>query len=378
MEVYLDNASTMPVRPEVIEAMRPYWTERYGNPSSLHGQGLEAKKAIAEARQIIAGEIGCHPNEIVFTSGGTEGDNLAVKGFAFANRAKGNHIITTATEHHAVLESLRWLKEFGFEVTVLDTDRNGVVTPDRVERAIRPNTILAAIQYANNEIGTIQPIADIGNCLEAHNIALFTDAVQAVGHRPISVSENHITMMSAAAHKFGGVKGTGFLYVREGTALTPILHGGPQEMKLRAGTENVPGIVGMATALVCSNRDAAERTARIAQLRDRLQAGICNGLDEVLVNAGEAERLPGTLNVSVKGVEAASVLVYLDLAGICSSGGSACTSASGEVSHVLQAIGVPEEYIRGSVRFTVSDAVQDEEIDRVIRVFVDTVHQLRR
>ena len=394
MAIYFDNAASMKTRAEALAAAMPYLAEEYGNPSSLHSPGLSAKKAIQKAREDIATCLWCRPNEIVFTSGGTESANLAIKGFFEANCERGKHIITTNIEHHAVSGSIEWLRRQGAEVTILSVDGEGLITAEQIEAAIRPDTILIAIQFANNEIGTVQPVAKIAAVAKRYGIAFFTDAVQAVGHLPFamgstvgagklpvgSTSRDYegVTMLSASAHKFGGPKGVGFLFVREGTKLVPQMHGGPQEMRLRAGTENVPGIVGMATALIISCRELRENMARMTALRNAMMDRILEEIPDSRVNGSRASRLAGNVSVSLAGVEAASVLVLMDMAGIACSGGSACTSAEGRVSHVIEAIGVPQGYQNGTVRFTFSGDTTREDVDAAVQALEEAVRKLRK
>lgn len=373
--IYLDHAATTHVKEEALNAMLPYLREQFGNPSSLHGPGLAAKKALRSARERIAAVLGCEINEILFTSGGTESDNQAIKGFLLANPAKGKHIITSAIEHPAVLRTCEFMKRFGYELTVLKPDENGIISAKDVERAIRPDTALISIQYANNEIGVVEPIREIGETAEERGIAFHTDAVQAVGQLPIDLKTLPVTMLSASGHKFGAPKGVGFLYVRNGTKLEPLLHGGPQEKRLRAGTENVPSIVAMAKALELT---AGVATGTYVQtLRDHMEARIRAGIPDIIINGAAAPRLPGSLSISIGGVEATSVLVFLDLAGIAASGGSACSSAENKPSEVLQAIGREEPYLSGTVRFTFSADNTLEEADLAADVLRETVMKLR-
>ncbi|MBQ6105113.1 MAG: cysteine desulfurase [Lachnospiraceae bacterium] len=373
--IYLDHAATTRVKEEALNAMLPYLREQFGNPSSLHGPGLAAKKALRSARERIAAVLGCEINEILFTSGGTESDNQAIKGFLLANPAKGKHIITSAIEHPAVLRTCEFMKRFGYELTVLKPDVNGIISAKDVERAIRPDTALISIQYANNEIGVVEPIREIGETAEERGIAFHTDAVQAVGQLPIDLKTLPVTMLSASGHKFGTPKGVGFLYVRNGTKLEPLLHGGPQEKRLRAGTENVPSIVAMAKALELT---AGVATGTYVQtLRDHMEARIRAEIPDIIINGAAAPRLPGSLSISIGGVEATSVLVFLDLAGIAASGGSACSSAENKPSEVLQAIGREEPYLSGTVRFTFSADNTLEEADLAADVLRETVMKLR-
>lgn len=393
MAIYLDNAAAMRAKAEALAAAMPYMAEQFGNPSSLHTPGLTAKKAIQKAREDIATCLWCKPNEVVFTSGGTESDNLAIKGFFEANKGKGKHIITTNIEHPAVSESIAWLKTQGAEVTVLAVDGEGMITAEQVARAIRPDTILVAVQFANNEIGTIQPIAEIATVAKERGVACFVDAVQAVGHLPFALGSTEgagklplgatprdyegITMLSASAHKFGGPKGVGFLFVREGTKLAPVLHGGPQEMHLRAGTENVPGIVGTAAALIVSCRELRENLPRVRALRDRMMHRITGEIPDSRVNGSRIHRLAGNVNVSFSGVEASSILVLMDMAGIACSGGSACSSASGKLSHVIEALHIPPEYENGTIRLTISPDTTQAEIDGAVTALAGIVAKLR-
>ncbi|MBO4696317.1 MAG: cysteine desulfurase [Lachnospiraceae bacterium] len=397
--IYLDNAATARVKNEAYEAMLPFLKEQFGNPSSLHGPGLAAKKAMQSARERIAGILGCETNEILFTSGGTEADNLAVKGYLLANPSKGKHIITSAIEHPAVLRSCEFMKKLGYELTVLKPDQNGIISAEAAERAIRPDSALISIQYANNEIGVIEPVEEIAKAAAAHGIAFHTDAVQAAGQLPIDLKTLPVTMLSASGHKFGAPKGIGFLYVRSGTKLEPLLHGGPQEKRLRAGTENVPAIAAMARALeltACGSdsgsvnadggmsagkeipQTCSPTAAYIQSLRDHMESRIRAEIPDVIINGEGAPRLPGTLSVSIGGVEAATVLVFLDLAGIAASGGSACSSAENKPSEVLRAIGREEPYRTGTVRFTFSADNTKEEADYAADVLRETVTKLRK
>ena len=372
--IYLDHAATTKVCEQALTAMLPYLREEFGNPSSLHGPGLLAKKAMQQARAEIAGLLGCETNEILFTSGGTEADNWAIQGYLLGNPAAGKHIITSAVEHPAVLKTCEFMKRFGYEVTVLPVTKEGVVTPESVRQAIRKDTALITVQTANNEIGTVEPIEEIGRIAAERGIAFHTDAVQAVGTLPIDLKSLPVTMLSASGHKFGGPKGVGFLYVKNGTKLEPLLHGGPQEKRMRAGTENVPGIVGMATALSETLRQDYES---VRELRDYAERRILSEIPDVRINGAAANRLPGSLSVSIGGVEAVSVLVFLDLAGIAASGGSACTSAENKPSEVLRAIGTEEPYLSGTVRFTFSADNVREEANYAVDVLKETVKKLR-
>ena len=376
--VYLDNAATTAVSPEVLETMLPYFTEHFGNPSSVHATGRDARKAIENARRQVAAAIGAaSPQEIYFTAGGSESDNWAIKGAAFQNRKKGNHIITTAIEHHAVLHTCKWLERQGFEVTYLPVDAEGFVTAEQVERAITDQTILISIMAANNEIGTLEPIAEIGRVARAHKILFHTDAVQAVGAIPLDVQAMNIDMLSMSGHKFHGPKGIGALYIRKGVRIDTLIHGGAQERGQRAGTENLAGIVGMGKAIEIATTDLDAKAAKTSALRDRLMNGILERIPDVRVNGPRERRLPNNVNVSVRYIEGESMLLRLDLAGIAASSGSACTSGSLDPSHVLLAIGLPHEVAHGSLRMTLgSDSTQDE-VDRVLEVLPGIVSDLR-
>ena len=375
--IYMDNAATTPVNPQVLEAMLPYFTQIYGNASSIHQTGREAAKAIAESRRQVAAAIGAKPEEIYFTAGGSESDNWAIKGTAFARKAKGNHIITTQIEHHAVLHTCEWLQKQGFEVTYLPVDEGGLVSPADVEKAITDKTILITIMAANNEIGTIEPIAEIGKIARAHNIPFHTDAVQALGAIPVNVNDWQVDMLSLSGHKFHGPKGIGALYVRKGMRLDTLLQGGAQERGLRAGTENLAGIVGLGKAITLAVENLPEKAAKLSKLRDRLMDGILQKIPDVRANGSREHRLPGNVNVSVKYIEGEALLLRLDLAGIAASSGSACTSGSLDPSHVLLAIGLPHEIAHGSLRLSLSEGSTQEEVDEVLRVLPDIVETLR-
>ena len=375
--IYLDNAATTAVSPEVLQAMLPYFTEHYGNPSSVHATGRDARKAIEAARRQVAAAIGADPAEIYFTAGGSESDNWAIKGTAFMNRRKGNHIITTAIEHHAVLHTCGWLEKQGFEVTYLPVDAEGRVTPEQVEAAITDKTILITIMAANNEIGTLEPIAEIGKIAKAHKILFHTDAVQAVGAIPLDVKAMNIDMLSMSAHKFHGPKGIGVLYIRKGVRIDTLIHGGAQERGQRAGTENLAGIVGLGKAIEIATTDLPAKAARLSALRDRLIDGILERIPDVRVNGPREGRLPNNANVSVRYIEGESMLLRLDLAGIAASSGSACTSGSLDPSHVLLAIGLPHEVAHGSLRMTLGSETTEAEIDRVLEVLPGIISDLR-
>ncbi len=375
--IYLDHAATTPVKPAVLEAMRPYYTEHFGNPSSVYGIARESKKAIETARAHVAKAIGAAPEEIYFTSGGSESDNWAIKGVAFANRKKGNHIITSGIEHHAVLHPCQYLEKEGFSVTYLPVDSSGLVDPEDLEKAITDKTILISIMYANNEIGTIEPVAELGAIAKKHKIYFHTDAVQAIGNMPIDVKAQNIDLLSLSAHKFYGPKGCGALYIRKGVKIDNLIHGGGQESRRRAGTENIAGIVGLGTAIELATVDIGGHNARIAVLRDRLLKGILATIPYSRLNGHPERRLPGNLNVSFEFIEGESMLLWLDDEGICGSTGSACTSGSLEPSHVMLAIGLPHEVAHGSLRLTLGDANTEQDVDRVLDVLPKVVAKLR-
>ena len=375
--IYLDNAATTAVSPEVLQEMLPWFTEHYGNPSSIHATGRDARKAIENARRQVAAAIGANPQEIYFTAGGSESDNWAIKGAAFANRKKGNHIITTAIEHHAVLHTCGWLEKQGFEVTYLPVDRDGRVTPEQVEAAITDKTILITVMAANNEIGTVQPIAEIGKIAKAHKVLFHTDAVQAVGAIPLDVQALNVDMLSMSGHKFHGPKGIGALYIRRGVRIDTLIHGGAQERGQRAGTENLAGIVGIGKAIELATENLPEKAAKLSAMRDRLIDGILERIPDVRVNGPREGRLPNNANVSVRYIEGESMLLKLDLAGIAASSGSACTSGSLDPSHVLLAIGLPHEVAHGSLRMTLGSDTTDADIDKVLEVLPEIVSGLR-
>ena len=375
--IYLDNAATTKTRPEVVEAMLPYFTEYYGNPSSVYEFATPSKKAIAEARETIAKSLGAKTNEIYFTAGGSESDNWAIKATAEAYESKGKHIITSKIEHHAVLHTCEYLEKRGFEITYLDVDENGTVKLDELKKAIRPDTILISIMFANNEIGTIQPIKEIGEIAKEHGIIFHTDAVQAYAHVPINVDEYHIDMLSVSGHKFNGPKGIGFLYIRTGLKLRSFIHGGSQERKRRGGTENVPGIVGMGKAVEIAMANLAERTAYEVELRDYLINRVLSEVPYVRLNGHRTNRLPNNANFAFQFIEGESLLIKLDMEGICGSSGSACTSGSLDPSHVLLAIGLPHEIAHGSLRLTLSEETTKEDIDFTVDNIKNIVSFLR-
>jgi cysteine desulfurase len=375
--IYLDYAATTPTHPEVIKAMLPYFTEEFGNPSSIHSYGQEAKGAIEEARAKVARLIGARSEEIVFTSGGTEADNFALKGVAYANESKGNHIVTSSIEHHAVIESCKFLERRGFKVSYLPVDGYGLVDPDDARKAITAKTILISVMHANNEVGTIEPITEIGKIAKEARIYFHTDAVQTVGHIPVDVNNLGVDLLSMSAHKLYGPKGTGALYIRKGTKLVSFMHGGEQERRRRASTENVPGIVGFGKAVEIAQKEMGEEAKRLIYLRDQLIKGLLERIDNTRLNGHPVMRLPNNANVSVDFVEGESMLLNLDLEGICASTGSACSSQSLEPSHVLLAMGLSHEQAHGSLRFTLGKWTTGEEIERVLDLLPRIVAKLR-
>lgn len=375
--IYLDNAATTKTRPEAVEAMLPYFTELYGNPSSIYGFASESKAAVEKSREQLAGMLGAKTNEIYFTGGGSESDNWALRAVAEAYAGKGRHIITSKVEHHAILHTCAYLEKKGFEVTYLDVDEYGTVDLEQLKAAIRPDTILISIMFANNEIGTIMPIKEIGAIAKEHGILFHTDAVQAFAHVPISVEEMHIDLLSASGHKFGGPKGIGFLYMRNGLKLGAFIHGGAQERKRRAGTHNVPGIVGMGKAAELAEAEMAERIAYEKGLRDYLIDRVLKEIPYVKLNGHPVNRLSNNANFSFRFIEGESLLILLDMQGICASSGSACTSGSLDPSHVLLAIGLPHEIAHGSLRLTLSEETTKEQIDFVIEELKKIVERLR-
>ena len=374
--IYLDNAATTAVHPRVIEKMLPYFTECYGNASSVHFVGRDARKALEESRRRVAAVLNCKPQEIYFTSGGSESDNWALKGAAFANRKKGNHIITSAIEHHAILHTCEWLEKQGFEITYVPVDEFGRVNPVDVENAIKDTTILVSIMAANNEIGTLQPIKEIAAIAHAHKVLFHTDAVQAIGAVKVDVQEIGCDMLSLSAHKFHGPKGVGVLYVKQGTRIENLLHGGAQERGRRATTENVAGIVGLAEAIELATADIDGKAAYLCNLRDQLIDGL-TALPHVRLNGHRTERLPGNVNISVRFIEGEALLLRLDMAGIAGSSGSACTSGSLDPSHVLLAIGLPHEIAHGSLRLSLSETNTQEDVDHVLNTLPGIISSLR-
>jgi len=377
MRIYLDNAATTKMSKAAIGAMIPYMNEIFGNPSSLHSEGQKANEALTNARERIARLLGCEPREITFTSGSSEADNQAILSAARLGERKGKkHIVSTAFEHHAVLHTLKKLEKEGFEITLLDVHENGLVTADQVRRAIRDDTCLVTVMYANNEIGTIQPIAEIGAVCRERGVLFHTDAVQAVGHLHINVKERNIDMLSLSAHKFHGPKGVGVLYARKGIPLTTLIKGGAQERGKRAGTENIPAIVGMAAALEEACLKIDENTAKLTSLRDRLIVGLSE-IPHSILNGDAQQRLPGNVNFCFEGIEGESLLLLLDDKGICASSGSACTSGSLDPSHVLLAIGRIHDIAHGSLRLTLSEENTEKEIEYTIDAVKDVVEYLR-
>ena len=375
--VYMDHSATTPVKPEVVQAMLPYFTEIYGNASSVHAFGREARKGVMSARQTIADYIGASADELFFTAGGTESDNWAIRGVAHANKQKGNHIITTTIEHHAVLHVCEMLEKEGFEVTYLKTDADGLISLKDLEAAIQPNTTLISIMAVNNEIGTIQPIEEIGQIAKKHGVLFHTDAVQALGKIELDVNKQNIDLMSFSAHKLYGPKGIGALYIRKGTRIKNLMDGGAQEKKRRPGTENVPGIIGFGKAVELAAEGFEENNARLIRLRDKLIAGIEAEIPYIRLNGHRTKRHPGNVNFCFEFIEGESLLLSLDLVGIAASSGSACTSGSLDPSHVLMAIGLTHEIAHGSLRLSLGEFTTDEDVDYVIEQLKPIVERLR-
>ncbi len=376
--IYLDHAATTPVDPRVLEEIMPYFVESFGNPSSIHSFGRDNRKVIEDARSVIAREIGAaEPREIIFTGSGSESDNMALRGVAFAYRDRGNHIITSAIEHHAVYDTCKFLEKQGFELTIIPVNRQGIVNPDDILNALTDRTILVSIMHANNEVGTIQPVADIGRLLRERKVIFHTDAVQTVGSIPVNVNDLSVDLLSMAAHKFYGLKGVGALYVRKGIKLEPLILGGGQERNRRAGTENIAGIVGMAKALSLANSELEQSQKRITALRDYLIDSVLSRFDHVRLNGDRNLRLPGNTNFSFEFIEGESLLLNLDLKGIAASSGSACTSGSLEPSHVLLAMGICHEIAHGSLRLTLGKSTTREEIDYLLDILPEIVAKLR-
>jgi cysteine desulfurase len=375
--IYIDYAATTPTHPEVVKTMLPYFTEIFGNPSSLHSYGQEAKAAVDAARVKLAGFIGSRPEEVVFTSGGTESDNFAIKGVAYANENKGNHIIISSIEHHAVLEPCHFLEKRGFKISYLPVDKYGMVDPDDVKRAITPKTILVSVMHASNEVGTIQPIAEIGKITREAGVYLHTDAVQTIGHIPIDVNELNVDLLSLSGHKLYGPKGIGAFYIRKGTKIIPIMQGGGQEEGRRGSTYNVPGIVGLGKAIEIAQQEMNEEAQRLIDYRDRLIAGLSDKIDYLNLNGHPKKRLPNNVNVSIDFVEGEATLLSLDFEGICASTGSACSSESSEPSHVLTAMQIPAEEARCSLRFSLGKWTTDGDIELVLQVLPEVITKLR-
>ena len=375
--VYMDHSATTYTKKEVLEAMIPYYSEHFGNPSSIYSIAGDSKKAIDAARVQVAQALGADTDEIYFTSGGSESDNWAIKGVAFANRKKGNHIITSAIEHHAVLHTCKYLEKEGFTVTYLPVDRYGMVDPADLEKVITEKTILVSVMFANNEIGTIEPIAELGAVAHNHNVYFHTDAVQVIGNVQVDVKTQNIDLLSLSAHKFYGPKGIGALYIKKGVKIDNLIHGGGQERKRRAGTENIAGIVGLGKAIELATADIDGHNRRIRRLRDRLLQGILAKIPGTYLNGHKEKRLPGNINVSFEFIEGESMLLWLDDEGICASTGSACTSGSLEPSHVLLATGLPVEISHGSLRLTLGDINTEQDVDFVLEVLPKVVSRLR-
>ncbi len=377
-KIYLDHAATTPVDPEVLQAMLPYFTDSFGNPSSIHSFGRETRKIIEDARVIVAKELGAdEPREIVFTGCGSESDNLALKGIASAYKDKGNHIITSSIEHHAIFDTCKYLERQGFEITYLPVDADGLVDPQDVLKALTDRTILVSIMHANNEVGTIQPIAVIGRLLKERKILFHTDAVQSVGSIPVNVNDLSVDLLSLSAHKFYGPKGVGALYIRKGTRIHSLIHGGGQEWNRRAGTENIAGIVGLAKAIQLANSQLSDNQSKTIYLRDYLIDTALNKIDHVRLNGHRTERLPGNVNLSFEYIEGESLLLNLDLRGIAASSGSACTSGSLEPSHVLLGMGLCHEIAHGSLRITLGKSNTKEEINYLLEILPEIVNKLR-
>lgn len=375
--IYLDNAATTAVSQPVMEAMLPYYMQVYGNPSSVHSTGRDAKKAVERARRQVASALGCSAQEIYFTAGGSESDNWALKGAAFAHQEKGRHIITTQIEHHAILHTCQWLETQGWQVTYLPVDADGFVTVQQVENALRPDTVLVSVMAANNEIGTLEPVAEIGALCHERGVLFHTDAVQAVGAIPLDVEALHADMLSLSAHKFHGPKGIGALYIRKGVKIDPLIHGGAQERGHRAGTENLPGIVGLGKAIELAEEGLAENAARMTVLRNRLISGLTAAIPNMRINGTMDKRLPNNVNVSFEGIEGEAVLLRLDLEGIAASSGSACTAGSLDPSHVLTAIGLTRDEAKGSLRLTLGTDTTQADVDEVVKKLPGIVASLR-
>jgi len=376
--IYLDHSATTPVDPQVAELMTVYFTEYYGNPSSVHFFGRQVHKAIDEAREQVASLIGANPSEITFTSGGTEADNLAIQGVARTSVKKGTHLITSAIEHHAVLDTFKYLAKNGYEITIVPVDEEGLVSVQDIEKAIRPDTILISIMHANNEVGSIQPVAEIGRIAREKGVLFHVDAVQSLGKLPIDVNQMNVDLLTISSHKIYGPKGVGALYIRKGVRISPLVFGGSQERKVRSGTENAPGIIGFGKACELAGQRMADENIELIRLRDKLFDGILAGIDHVKVNGPRgAKRLPNNVNISVNFIEGESLLLSLDLVGIAGSSGSACTSGSLDPSHVLLAMGLSHEVAHGSLRLSLGRQNTDEEIDYVLQELPKIVKRLR-
>jgi cysteine desulfurase len=375
--IYLDHAATTATDPEVLEAMLPYFHKHFGNPSSIYSMSRVSKNAIENAREIVANALGANPKEIVFTSSGSESDNFAIKGVALAKQQKGNHIITSSIEHHAVLYTCKFLEKNGFTITYLPVDQNGIVKLNELEKAITPQTILITVMHANNEIGTIQPIRQIGDIARNHGITFHTDAVQTFGHIPVNVDDLNVNILSISGHKFYGPKGVGALYIRRGIKITPLIHGGDQERRRRASTENVPGIIGLGKAVEIAKKVMKSEAIRQTKLRDEFIRTILNNIDDARLNGHSSLRLPNNVNISFEGIEGESILLNLDMEGIAASTGSACSSSSLEPSHVLLSTGLSHEFAHGSVRLSMGKHTTKDDLDHVIEVLPRIVKKLR-
>lgn len=375
--IYMDNAATTPVRDEVFEAILPYFKEYYGNASSVYAIAKESKKALENARAQVAALIGANPDEVYFTAGGSESDNMALRGVVNASNKEKKHIITTKIEHHAILHTAEYLEKKGVDVTYLEVDEYGKISLEDLEQAIRPETVLISVMFANNEIGTIQPVKEIGEIARKHGVLFHTDAVQAAGHVPINVDEMHIDLLSMSGHKLGAPKGIGAIYIRKGSRVAPLIFGGAQEKKQRAGTENIPGIVGMGKAAEIAKAEMEEATKKLVHLRDKLISGILESIPHSRLNGHPTDRLPGNSNISFEFIEGESLLLLLDALGIAASSGSACTSGSLDPSHVLMAIGLPHEIAHGSLRLTLDHQNTEEEVDFVLEKLPAIVQRLR-
>jgi len=376
--IYMDHAATTPAHPDVMASMEPYFSERFGNPSSIHSFGREAKKAVDSSRDAVASFIGARSDEVIFTSGGTEADNFALEGIAYANQNRGNHIISTPIEHHAVANSIKTLVKRGFEATFVPVDSDGLVDPDDIRKAITKRTILVSVMHANNEIGTLEPIADIGKICREQEVYFHTDAVQTFGHMPIDVKELNVDLLSASAHKLYGPKGAGMLYIKKGTKIVPYLYGGEQEMGRRASTENVPGIVGFAKAVEVAKGEMKINDSKLVRLRDKLIDGILSMIEDSRLNGHRTKRLSNNVNISIKYIEGESMLLRLDMEGIAVSTGSACSSGSLEPSHVLLSIGLTHDVAHSSLRFTMGRDSTEKEVDRILEVLPKIVKDLRK